>query len=175
MTKRNILSGVAAAALLLTPLALCAQGLRWDARAGAAIPAGDLADAVDPGFSFGLGLGIPLNDQIYLRLDGDGNFLSEISDDELDEEIEQFFEGGLNLWHYGPGLEFDFVDADETGVRLSAGLGGGLTTIDPDEPETDVPGVGASEATTRFTANGGLTLGVSRPRCSRYSSGDVPS
>lgn len=134
------------------------RGFSFDARAGTSLPAGDLNDLADPGFGAGLGLAFHLSPQFALRLDGDMSRLSEVDADEFEEGVEDFFEGDLNLWHYGGGLQFNLADPRRSSWDFLVMLGAGATTIDPNQPTAPDPQVQGQ--TTRFTANGGVRVGT---------------
>lgn len=132
--------------------------VKFDARAGAAFPAGDLADVADPGFTAGLGVGFFLSPRVVLRLDGDMSRLSDLNGNDFQQDVGDFFEGNLNLWHYNGGVEFNLVDPRTRNFDVLLSLGAGATTIDPNQPAD--PELEAFGTRTRFTANGSIGFGT---------------
>jgi hypothetical protein len=122
------------------------QPLAFELRAGAGLPAFDLADRADAGFAVGLDLSYRVADRVSVVAGGDVEFLSG---------EERITPGGggppdLTAWHYGAGLEAQLLDPRRTYWRLSLGGGLGGTTF-------DVSDGGGSE--TDFSVYGNLELG----------------
>lgn len=122
------------------------QPLAFELRAGAGLPAFDLADVADPGAALGLDLSYRVADRISVVVGGDVEFLSG-------ERPARGVGGGapdLTVWHYGAGLEAQLLDPRRTYWRLSVGGGAGGSTFDAADG-------GGSE--TRASVYGGLELG----------------
>lgn len=118
------------------------ERVTFDGRAGVAVPAGRLADAADPGFTFGLGGAYWVNPRVALTADGDLELLRG-------QRIAGIRGPDLNLWHYSAGAAVNLLPADSR-LRMLANVGAGASTFDPEVEE--------AEALTRFTTNGGLRL-----------------
>lgn len=114
------------------------QGLALEGRAGVAVPAFDLGDARDAGFSAGFGLVYDVSRRVGLRGDFDVDALAGSAG-----------AGDLRLWRYGAGVELRLLEPRYTWFRLALRLGAGLTTVDPDPGTTD----------THFSTDVGMTLG----------------
>ncbi len=131
------------AGLTLLPSAAMAQ-LNFEARGGAGIPAGDLADLTDVGGTAGAGIGYWVHPRVNLRLDGDVDILTAAESGGLPD---------LRLWHYNGGIEASLLDRSRTRWKLLTNVGAGATTIDSDE-------FGGTDLTrTYFALNGGLKVG----------------
>lgn len=124
------------------------QGLALELRAGAGLPAFDLADAADPGAALGLDLSYLVADRVSVVVGGDVEFLS--GDGNVDRGGGSSPRPGLTGWHYGAGLEAQLLDPRRTYWRLSLRGGAGASTF-------DVADGGGSE--TAFSVHGGLELG----------------
>lgn len=143
--------GAVGAACALAVLALAGpvdeaaaqQPLAFELRAGAGLPAFDLADVADPGFAVGLDLSHRVGDRVSVVAGGDVEFLSGEGDGVA-------VGPDLTVWHYGAGLEAQLLDPLRTYWRLSLGGGAGGTTF-------DVSDGGGSE--TDFSVYGNLELG----------------
>lgn len=165
---------VAAVGLLLAAPGLAAQddfgedddfedddaGVKLDARAGVAVPMGDLGDATDSGFAPGVGLSFLLSEQVALRADLDMSLLSDVAEDDVDAATDDFFNSDVKLYDYGGALEVNLMDPSSDVFALLS-FGAGATTIDPEAPEAPLPPDAEGFGTeTNFTLNGGATLGV---------------
>lgn len=125
------------------PGAAAQEPLAFELRAGAGLPAFDLADVADPGFAVGLDLSYRVAGRVSLVAGGDVEFLSGEGDGAAAGP-------DLTVWHYGAGLEAQLLDPRRTYWRLSLGSGAGGTTF-------DVSDGGGSE--TDFSLYGNLELG----------------
>lgn len=160
--------GAAGVACVLGALALAApageaaaqQPLAFELRAGAGLPAFDLADRAAPGFAFGLDLSHRVADRVSVVAGGDVEFLP--GEDVLTV-------GGvapppdLTVWHYGAGLEAQILDPRRTYWRLSLGGGAGGTTFDASDgggSETDLSVYGNLELGYEVSREADLFLGV---------------
>lgn len=114
------------------------QGIALEGRAGVAVPAFDLGDARDAGFSAGFGLVYDLSPRVGLRGDFDVDALAGSAG-----------AGDLRLWRYGAAVELRLLEPRYTWFRLSLRLGAGFTTVDPDPGPTD----------THFSTDAGMRLG----------------
>ncbi len=122
-----------------------ARNLSVEGRAGIGIPAGDLADMEDPGFSAGLGVSYKLTDRLRVRADGD---LETLLGKAIPNTLSAYPD--LKLWHYGAGLEADLLRPILIPWRISAGVGAGATTFKFDQ---------ATSSNTYFTTSGFVRLG----------------
>lgn len=135
-------------------------GVKVDGRAGVSVPLGDLSDDTDAGFVPGVGIAFLLSDNVALRADLDVSMLSEVDEEDVEEGAQDFFAADVNLWQYSGGFEVNLAGPDSD-VFFLLGLGAGATTIDPEEPDApQPPDADDFGSETRFTLNGGVTLGV---------------
>lgn len=156
--------GAAGVACALAGLALAApadgaaaqQPLAFELRAGAGLPAFDLADVADPGFAVGLDLSHRVADRVSVVAGGDVEFLSG--------EGEGTVAGpDVTVWHYGLGLEAQLLDPRRTYWRLSLGAGAGGTTFDVSDgggSETDASLYGTLELGYEVSPEADLFLGL---------------
>lgn len=172
MTDRTRTLGAALAlalAVALAPMDAHAQGtpgddrpLSVDARAGIALPFGDLGDVADPGPSFGLGVAYRIHPRISLRVDGDLDLMGGADFDAT--SATQPAAPDLKLWHFSGGAELDVTRPGLTRWHVTANAGLGATTIDTDpfvdgpveNPETGQLVADLDE--TYFTLNGGVNV-----------------
>lgn len=133
------------AAAVGTP-ARAQQGIAMEARAGVAIPTGDLADTQEAGLTAGLGLGFDVGGRVAVTGDVElGTFGEGLDDVEPGSSVA----ADLSLWHVTGGIEFRLLDPTMTYWALSIHGGAGITAFDPD------PG----EGHTYPTGRAGLKLG----------------
>lgn len=101
-----------------------------EARAGVALPVGDLTHYSDPGFSLGLGAAWWLTNHLALRVDGD---LANLRGDE-GGLVSPAATPDLGLYHYGLGLEMDLPGrAVDNPWSVQVNAGAGATTFDTEE------------------------------------------
>lgn len=156
--------GAAGVACAIGGLALAApadevaaqQPLAFELRAGAGLPAFDLADVADRGFAVGLDLSHRVTDRVSVVAGGDVEFLSGEGDGAIAGP-------DVTVWHYGVGLEAQLLDPRRTYWRLSAGAGAGGTTFDVADgggSETDASLYGSLELGYEVSPEADLFLGV---------------
>ena len=111
--------------LVLVACLLAAQGQalaqeKWafDARAGIAVPAGDLSDLLGTGPAFGVGVAYSLSPRVALRLDGELEILGK---DEGGDEA--------RLWHYTAGLGVELTNPDARTISIAAIVAAGGTSF----------------------------------------------
>lgn len=119
------------AAGLALAIALPAQGLAQDrslsfeARAGAAVPTFDIADAAKTGWLVGGGVNVPLNDRWGIRAGIDAGF----HDAEASDEVT------ITTLHYIAGLEYRYLPPGSRWM-VSANAGAGAMTIDIEDVDS---------------------------------------
>lgn len=149
--RRTIGAGFGVAALLFAPALAHGQGMdvqnrfSFDSRGGIALPAGDLADVVDPGASFGAMIGVQLHERVSLYGAGDLGLLRGKRADGDGERAP-----GLNLWQYSGGAEVNLLDPGRSRWGVLASVGAGAATFDSKDETV--------ESLTRFSTNGGLRI-----------------
>lgn len=161
-TRDLVRSFMAAAALLALPGALLAQDVSradLEAEAGVALPVGDLGKFADPGLGVGVGGAFWVHDNVALRADADFAGLSgEAADEGLADEGAT---PGMNLLHYGVGVEFDIPGRGSPSLwefQLNVGVGG--TTLDTDDFLDTVAADEEQDITRTYpNVNGGILLG----------------
>ena len=173
MRTSNVLKSMTAAvALLALPGALLAQDIDaegfdeepvttgmpttdLEARAGVAVPAGDLAKFTDTGVSVGLGGAFWLHDNVAVRADGTFAGLNG----ERHGLVTDAVTPDVSLYHYGVGVELDVPGrASPSPWDFEVNAGVGATTLDTENfIETD----GLREDITRTypNVNAGVSLG----------------
>lgn len=137
--------------------------LSVDARGGIAVPTGDLADLVDAGPSFGLGLAYRVHPRVSVRVDGDLDLYGGADFD--DPGAVQSGAPDMKFLHFSGGLEYDVLRRDQGHWNVTVNGAGGMTVIDSDSfregpvtnPETQEEEIAFLES--YFTANGGLKVG----------------
>lgn len=139
---RIVASGLLALTGLVTTEADAQQRVTFDGRAGLAVPAGKLADATDPGFTFGVGGAYWVHPRIALTADGDLELLRG-------QKATGIRGPDLNLWHYSAGAALSLLPTSSR-WQVLANVGAGASTFDSEAE--------AVESLTRFTTNGGLRL-----------------
>lgn len=139
---RRVALGLLALTVGLASGAAAQERLTFDGRAGIALPTGKLADAADPGFTFGLGGAYWISPRVALTADGDLELLRG-------QKVSGARGADLNLWHYNAGAAVNLAPTTSR-WRVLANLGAGASTFDSEGS--------ASETLTRFTTNGGLRL-----------------
>jgi hypothetical protein len=117
-----------------------ARNLSVEGRAGMGIPAGDLANVEDPGFTAGLGVSYRVANRLRIRADGDLETLLGALPTGASATYDD-----LKLWHYGAGLELELLQPIIVPWRISAGVGAGATTWKFDQ---------SSSKKTYFTTSG---------------------
>lgn len=127
----------------------------FEAEAGVALPAGDLANFADPGVSLGLGGAFWLHDNVAIRADGDFANLNG----ERSGLVSEAATPDMSLYHYGLGVELDVPGRSSPSMwdfEVNAGVGG--TTLDT---ETFLETSAADEDLTKTypNVNAGLALG----------------
>lgn len=135
---------------------------RWGVSAGAGVglPAGDLADLSDPGFTTGLDLSYRVHPRIALRVGGGVELLP------ASDELAAIGQGSdLDLWHYDAGVEVALLPPRRSAWSLTLDLGAGASTFDFETSET---------TETYFTTSGGLQVGYAlTPMLDVYVGGDA--
>ena len=128
----------------------------FDGRAGVAVPVGDLEEYSQPGFAAGLGASWWLTDRFALRADG---AMSKLTGDD-GAPTTGVETPGLQLYHYGLGMEFD-VGPDRFTSPWNVGLnvGAGGTTFDTEAFVDDGDGGEVDLTNTYGNVNGGLEIG----------------
>ncbi|MDT8436225.1 MAG: outer membrane beta-barrel protein [Gemmatimonadota bacterium] len=161
------------AALALGGLVLAANPAqaqqKWtiEGRGGVGIPVGDLADLVDAGPSFGVGISYQLHPRIDLLLSGGAEILSGVDADAAGPEAPD-----INLYHYNLGAVFHVLEPGMSRWSVDVNAGAGATTFDSDSFTTTAGTDDFSE--TYFTANGGLRIGYDvTPRVNVFVGGQV--
>ena len=135
---------------------------RWGVSAGAGVglPAGDLADLTDPGFTTGLDLSYRVHPRIALRAGGSVEFLPA-----SDELVAIGAGSDLDLWHYDAGVEVALLPPGRSPWSLTLDLGAGASTFDFETSES---------TETYFTTSGGLRVGYAlTPMLDVYVGGDA--
>lgn len=153
-----------AVAVALIPLDTPAQAQmagdtgKWsvDARGGIAVPAGDLADAVDVGPTFGLGVAYRIHPRVSIRVDGD---LDIYSGADVATTVGELELPDLNLWHYNAGVAVELTEPGASPWDVTVNLGAGATTFDGDAFTTSGGATVEGITETYFTGNGGLKIG----------------
>lgn len=138
----TVVSGLVALTGLMTTEADAQQRVTFDGRAGMALPVGRLADATDPGVTFGLGGALWVHPRIALTADGDLELLRG-------QKVAGVRGPDLNLWHYGAGAAVSLLPTASR-LQMLANVGAGASTFDSELED--------AESLTRFTTNGGLRL-----------------
>lgn len=135
---------------------------KWGVTAGAGVglPAGDLADLNDPGFTTGLDLTYQVHPRIALRAGGDVEFLPAA------DELAAVGQGSdLDLWHYDAGAEIALLPRGRSPWSLTLDLGLGASTLDFEEAES---------TETYLSTRGGLKVGYGvTPMLDVYLGGDA--
>lgn len=138
-------AALAAAAVITSPGGVEAQNrVGFEGRAGAGLPAFDLADRADAGPAVGLDLTYALTDRVALVAGGDVEFLEGAGATGTDRQLPD-----LTAWHYGAGIEAQLLDPVTTYWRLTTGAGLGGSTYDAD----------GGESRSAFSVYGSLELG----------------
>lgn len=172
MRSHMLIRGFAAAAALALPGVASAQDpnaegydpepvdvgaptLDVDARAGVAVPVGDLREYSQPGFAVGLGASWWLTDALAIRADG---ALSALTGD--DEAGAGPATPNMQLYHYGLGLELDLSPNRVEGPwDLGLNVGAGGTTLDTEAFLDDGGGAETDLTNTYPNVNGGVEVG----------------
>lgn len=137
--------------------------LSVDARAGIAVPIGDLGDVADVGPTVGVGVAYRLQPRLSVRADADVDLYGG-ADFEATSAT-QSSAPDMSLWHLAAGLEFDVTRPGTSRWHVTALGGIGATAIDTDpfvEGPVDNQETGRTEIdfdATYFTADGGLRMG----------------
>lgn len=117
---------VTAAALLSSPTGLDAQAspgdVSFNVRGGVNVPTFDIADAAEPGGSFGVGAKVHLGDRLFLR--GNADFGFHPGDGAAPD---------VDVFHYIGGVGYRLTPADARWYA-SVNLGAGAVTFAPDAP-----------------------------------------
>lgn len=124
----HLLAGTAALLVLIAPTSVAAQHrFSLEARAGGAVPAGELAELDAPGAQVGGGVGVRLHPRVALRVDFDASFLRG------GKELESGARSpGVSLRHTIAGLEA-VVGAPrlrDVPLTVSVNAGAGRTLFD---------------------------------------------
>ena len=131
---------------------LAGQGkVSFEGQGGVALPAGRLADFVDPGLNTGLGLTYQLSPRVALVVDGGVDVLNGVV---LGGQARA---PDMRLWRYGGGVAANVLPVGRWSLVTS--LGAGATRFSSDEfspPGTAEP---RTFEHTYFTSNAGLKLG----------------
>ena len=131
------------------------DGSPWvvDGRAGASVPAGDMADLNidDVGLNAGLGVGYRVHPRVTVRADG---LFERFSGDSPAGDA---LAPSLELYHYNAGVEVELTPPQTGRFDVTASVAGGATTWDTDEFTAD--GSQAELSETYLTASGGLEAG----------------
>ncbi|HKK27345.1 MAG TPA: hypothetical protein VKB18_04630 [Gemmatimonadota bacterium] len=101
-----------------------ARNLSVEGRAGIGVPAGNLSDMEDAGFSAGLGVSYRLADRIRVRADGD---LETLLGKPRPTGLAAYPD--LKLYHYGAGVDVELLRPILIPWRITAGVGAGATTF----------------------------------------------
>ncbi len=114
--------------MAVSPL-LGQQRFEVDARAGVAVPAGELADFGRPGPSYGLGVSYRLSDRLALRAEGafddfrTRTFFASTPEQAAFLGLAPGPRVGVRVWHYTAGLRFSLTPP---GSRLALGANTGV-------------------------------------------------
>lgn len=158
----HLLAGTAALLAVALPANAAAQHrVLLEARAGAAVPAGELAELEDPGASLGGGAAVYLHPRVALRVDFDASFLQG------DKRLESgAFSPGIHIFHTTAGIETVLASPrlGNVPVTVSANAGAGSARFDVkafavpfDRPQQ---GGQTFRFTERYlTANAGVKVG----------------
>ncbi|MDX1660622.1 MAG: outer membrane beta-barrel protein [Gemmatimonadota bacterium] len=121
------LVGIGAAVAMLVPSVSLAQErpVSFEARAGAAVPTFDIADAAKTGWLVGGGVNVPLNDSWGIRAGVDAGF----HDAEGAEDVT------ITTVHYLAGLEYRYLPPASPWM-VSANVGAGAMTIDVEDVDS---------------------------------------
>lgn len=158
-----VIAVLAGAALMLVPRAVDAQqAITTDFEGGIAVPAGDLADIVDPGPGFTAGLNFQIHDRISIRAEGGADLykVADISDPTVSGATTAGPD--MTLTRLDLGLIFHAVSAEESGgVWVDADVGGGYHIITTDNYELALPVdvLSVDLSSGYLGAKGGLTVG----------------
>lgn len=156
------LTVLAAGALALAPQGLLAQQeITTDFSGGAAIPGGDLSDAVKLGPGFTIGLGFRVHDRVSIRAEGGADIFAG---EDFSTVTEPTFEGpDLTVTRLDAGLVLHAITAEQTdGFWVDADVGAGVHILTSDRFERQILAnqvtiIDVSKA--YFGAKGGLTFG----------------
>lgn len=171
------LAVLAAAALALAPQSVMAQQeITTDFGGGAAIPAGDLGDAVKLGPGFTIGLNFRVHDRVSIRAEGGADIYPG---EQFSTVTQPTFEGpDLTITRLDAGLVFHPITAEQTGgFWVTADAGAGLHILTSGRFEQDIlPNqvtiIDVSSAS--FGAKGGLDFGYQfTDQVSAFVAGDA--
>lgn len=139
---------LAVASLLTLPATAGAQQERFsfDLKGGLAVPAGTLANSMEPGASMGLGFGYWITPRFALTAGSDHDILrgKRLVDGGSREP-------GLNLFHFNGGAAVNLLRPTSK-WRVVTSVGAGATTYDPRGDEVQ-------QTRTRFSTTGGVQVG----------------
>ena len=173
-TSKVLKSMTAAAALLALPGTLLAQDMDaegfdeetvmtgmptvdLEADVGAAFPVGELGAFTDVGLGVGVGGAFWVHDNVAIRADGDFANLTGDDPSRIDEAITP----GMQLYHYGVGVEFDIPGRTSPSAwdfEVNFGVGG--TTMDTEDFLDNVGEDEPRDITKTYpNVNAGLVLG----------------
>ncbi len=161
--RSSVLAVLAGAALMLVPQTADAQqGITTDFEAGIGIPNGDMADVVDPGPAFTVGVNFRVHDRVSIRAEGGADLykVTEVADLTVDGET---LDGpDVTTTRLDLGLIFHAVQPGMGGgFWADIDVGGGYHILTTDRYEivtpTDVETLDLSQG--YLGAKGGLTLG----------------
>lgn len=107
------------------------SGVSFNARGGMNVPTFDIADIVDPGPSFGVGVAIQVSETLDLRGSADFGFHPGAETEEGTELAD------VNVYHYMAGLGFPLTGRDGGPWRVSVNAGAGAMTFDVDGGESN--------------------------------------
>lgn len=148
---RALLWGLPTVGASLTGVPVQAQ-VRWnlEARGGAGIPSGTLADIQDPGPALGLGVGLWVKPRLGVRFDGDWQLLGGGSP--AGPKLPD-----MTLGHYGLGLEVHLLQPGLIPWTALIGAGVGVTSVSLTRRDP-VRGVVELDE-TYFSTHGEVSLG----------------
>ncbi|MEN8375066.1 MAG: hypothetical protein ABFS34_06400 [Gemmatimonadota bacterium] len=152
----------ALAALVAGPLS--AQEITIDPRVGIALPVSSLADDVEAGLSFGLGVAVRVHPRISLRVDG---ALDELGGETLDLGVLPGSGGtvsvelpNVRLWRFSVGAEVDVIIPGLVPLTVVLNAGGGFGSFVDRELDQSLDGFpDISEIGTSAAAEAGLRVG----------------
>lgn len=153
---RRVAGIVAVGLLVALPAELRPQEretVSFQARAGVAVPVGDLGDLSGPGPTFGGGVAYRVAPRLAVRADGAVSLLARHRPGGGRAEGPD-----LGLFHLGGGVELLLSDPALSRYRFRVHLGAGATTLDADA--TDDPAPASGFRRTYFAATGGLGVGL---------------
>lgn len=125
----------------------------FQGRGGVAVPVGDFADVTGPGLTLGTGVAYWIGPRLAIRAEGSVSLLPGKGSEGPGSE-----RPGLDLFHYGAGLQLQLTDPELSRFHFLVNVGAGATLFDSE----DLPGAGAEAELTEtyFTVSGGLGVGL---------------